>query len=116
MEQDYAQYPQEVAPLEPTEVEVNLAIFTNKDRDISSYQLLQLFYTGAFENTIGLMRAKNKVTGEEEQLIVGMTVNDNGEIDTYPLARVLTPSDVPLYLSPDGKGGWHGEVLDESAA
>jgi hypothetical protein len=99
-----------------TEVEVNLAIFTNKDRDISSYQLLQLFYNGAFENTIGLMRAKNKITGEDEQLLVGMSVNDNGLVDTWPLAKILTPDDVPRYLSPDGKGGWYGVEIDVCTA
>jgi hypothetical protein len=90
------------------EIEVNLAIFTNKDRDESCYQLLQLFYRGAFDNTLGIMRAKNKITDEDEQLLVGMTVNPNGQVDTWPLARILNPIEVGNYLSPDGKGGWYG--------
>lgn len=87
------------------EVEIVLSYFTNNPEDESAVQLLQLFYKGAMENSIGIMRALRADNGEEDLILVGIE-NKDGAILTYPLARVLTPDDANNYYSPDGKGGW----------
>lgn len=86
--------------------EILLTVFSNNLKDESAYQLLQLFYRGAVENSIGIMRALNNTTGQEELMLVGMEPNGKGGVDTYPLASIVTPEKVPMYFSPDGKGGW----------
>lgn len=88
------------------EMEILLSVFSNTLEDEAAYQLLQMFYKGAVENSIGMMRALNNETGETELLIVGVALAEGGGVNTYPLARVLEPQDVPKYFSPDGKGGW----------
>ena len=86
--------------------EVLLTVFSNILQDEAAYQLIQLFYRGALENSIGMMRALNNTTGQEELLLVGMEPNGRGGVDTYPLAAIVTPDKVSNYFSPDGKGGW----------
>lgn len=85
-------------------------IFAN-DRDRVWYlqQLLDLYYRGAFENSIGIMVAKKKGTEEEHTLIVGVAHDEKGITSTFPLARVLGPDEAFGYVGPDGEGGW----LDE---
>lgn len=89
------------------EQEVTLTVFTNTMQDEAAYQVLQMFYKGAVSNEIGMMRALNNDTHEEELLLVGMTINENGGIDTYPLARCLNHTELDKYFSPDGLGGWY---------
>jgi hypothetical protein len=90
----------------PKEQEVVLTVFTNVAQDEAAYQLLQLFYKGALANEIGLMRALNNETHEEELVLVGVERNESGGLDTYPLATVITPDKAGNYFSPDGHGGW----------
>jgi hypothetical protein len=74
-------------------------------------QLLNMFYSGCYENTVGIASMRNNTTGKEELVIVG--VEHVGELtNTYPLARILTADEVATYSAPDGKGGW----LDEEEA
>jgi hypothetical protein len=51
------------------------------------------------------MLAKNKDTGEEELVLVGVNVTPDGT-ETYPIAKILGPEDVSKFIAPDGKGGW----------
>ena len=91
----------------PQEQEVTLTVFSNILQDEAAYQVLQMFYKGAVAQEIGLMRALNNETHEEELLLVGMEVVEGGRIDAYPIAKVLVKEDVSKYFSPDGKGGWY---------
>lgn len=93
----------------PKEQEITLTVFSNTPADEAAYQVLQMFYKGAVVNNIGLMRAYNVETDQEELLLVGMEVTEEKGIDAYPLAKILVKEDVSKYLSPDGKGGWHGK-------
>ncbi len=88
------------------EMEIVLSVFSNDPKDEAAYQLLQMFYKGAVSNSIGMMRALNNETGETELLIVGVERAEGGGVNSYPLARVLNPQDVPKYFSPNGLGGW----------
>ena len=76
--------------------------------------MFKMYHTGAFQNTIGIMEAMNKTTGNEEVLIVGLTFSEkDGEktiAECYPLARILDKDEVDNYLSPDGRGGYWGEI------
>ena len=82
-------------------------MFTNhREQGFVLQQLLDMFYRGAFANTIGVGSFLNNETGEEELLIVGVQHGDNGITSTYPLARVLGPEEASNYVGPDGKGGW----------
>ena len=87
------------------EMEILLSVFSNNPMDEAAYQTLQLFYKGAVENSVGIMRALDGVTGETALILVGIEKDHSG-IKTYPLARVLTPDDANNYFSPDGTGGW----------
>jgi hypothetical protein len=76
-------------------------------------QLLEMYYKGAYTNTIGVMSALNTETDKEELLIVGVMHTPEGLTNTLPLARILDPDEVANYLGPDGKGGWlEGDVSD----
>ena len=90
----------------PREMEIILSVFSNNMQDEAAYQVLQLFYKGAVENSIGIMRALNNETGVEELVLVGVEVNPAGGVNTYPLARVFGPEDATKYFSPNGVGGW----------
>jgi hypothetical protein len=87
-------------------LDCNIVVLTN-DMTPQKVALMEMFYRGAFANTLGYMDALNEETGEVEQLIVGFDKNAvNGQVDTYPLARLLAPSEVAKYKAPDGKGGY----------
>lgn len=86
--------------------EVNLYVFSNNPRDEAAFQLLQLFYRGALENSIGLSRMKNTVTNTEELVLVGVDKDEEGKPRLFPLAVALNPTTVKPYVSPDGVGGW----------
>lgn len=89
-------------------------MFTNHPEQAPMIQgLLDMFYKGTYNNTIGIMSALNTETGKEELLIVGVEQLENGLTDTYPLARILGPGEHEIYRGPDGKGSWLGEDEDE---
>lgn len=92
------------------EQEILLTVFTNTPHDEAAYQVLQLFYKGAVENSVGMMRALNNATGDEELILVGLQARADGGIDSFPLAKVLTKDEVENYFSPDGRGGWFDPV------
>jgi hypothetical protein len=91
------------------EVDINLYVFSNDMKEEGTVNLLQMFYRGAHENTIGIMRAKNLETGEIESLLVGLDIPKPGSGEstrTYPLAKILPPDEALKYRSPDGVGGY----------
>lgn len=86
--------------------EIALTVFANEPKS-SDYDLLQMLYTGAFSNQLGLMMAQHKESGAIHKLIVGTEWNaDKQALDAYPLARILEPEDIAGYLAPDGKGNY----------
>jgi hypothetical protein len=81
--------------------------FTNQAKSDELDDILAMFYMGVYNNTIGIMQAYD-LNGEKEELIlVGVTLDEDGKPDCYPLAKVLRAEDVPNFLAPDGKGGFY---------
>ena len=80
-------------------------VFANDKDNPTVFGLLDMFYDGAFTNTLGIMIAKNITTNEEEAVLVGL-VKQDGEIAAYPIAKVLNKEASTEYLPPDGEGGW----------
>ncbi len=91
------------------EVEMIEYIFTNDETNPMPKQLLHLLYDSVFKNLVGIMHAKHKTTGEIHTVLVGLEGTDDGQVNTYPLARILTLEEQGEYLAPDGKGGYDGE-------
>jgi hypothetical protein len=86
-------------------MDVNIVVLTN-DMNPQKVAIMEMFYRGAFANTLGYMDAFNEETGETDALLVGMSKDENGNVETYPLAKLLKPEDVKIYKAPDGKGGY----------
>lgn len=80
--------------------------FTNKAESPFLDGLFTMFHHGAFTNTIGIMDAWNLDSQQEETLLVGITLDEDGKPDCYPLAKVLKAEEVSNYLAPNGKGGY----------
>ena len=80
-------------------------VFANDKDNPAPFGLLDMFYDGAFTNTLGIMIAKNVSTGEEEAVLVGL-VKEDGEIAAYPIAKILDRDASTGYLPPDGTGGY----------
>lgn len=93
-----------------------IAYMFSNDKDGADRLLsfLRMFYEGVYRNTVGIMEAKNKDTGELELVLVGIDHSDDGMTDTFPIAKILNANDAVRYLAPDSEGGWLGndELLE----
>lgn len=90
-------------PVEGTKF--NLNIFTNDKQNPFAIKQLEMIYQAMLASRIGLMHAKNVISGKVETLLVGIEYEDGG-INTFPLAKVLSEDDMNKYLPPDGEGGY----------
>lgn len=84
-------------------------IYTNDKANPSLLGLLNMFYEGAFNNTIGIMVVKNAETGNEETILVGLVPTDtpDGEyVSTIPIAKLMSKEESVILLAPDGEGGY----------
>lgn len=81
--------------------------FTNQTESSQMDNILAMFYQGTYDNQLGIMTAWNVETSQEEVLLVGVSLDENGKADCYPLARILSAEDAALYLAPDGLGGYY---------
>lgn len=88
--------------------EVVLYTFSNRSPAPELDQILYVFYTGVWNNKLGIMQAMNAETGQEELLLVGVEPVEGEEPNIYPLCTMLKAEDVVKYHAPDGKGGWKG--------
>lgn len=86
--------------------EMVLYKFSNKESTPYLDSLFAMFHHGAFTNSLGIMEAWNLDTEQEEILLVGVELDENGKPDCYPVAKVLRAEDISKYLSPNGKGGY----------
>lgn len=97
---------------EPEEHEEHQPIlfkFTNKEESPWLDSVLAMFYDGVFRNRIGIMDAWNLDTEQEETVLVGIELDEDGKPDCFPLAKLLRAEDVKNYLSPDGKGEFYDQ-------
>lgn len=86
--------------------ELVLYKFSNKVDSPYLDTLFGMFHHAAFNNSIGIMDAWNLETEQEETILVGVELDEDGKPDCYPLAKVLRAEDVSKYLAPNGKGGY----------
>lgn len=82
-------------------------VFANDKRNPAPFGLLDMFYAGVSTNTVGIMVAKDKVTGNEVPILVGLSKTEGDEQPSvFPLAVIIGELDTGRYLPPDGKGGY----------
>jgi hypothetical protein len=93
-------------PAVENEVELVEYVFTNDHTNPYPQQILHLLYDSVFKNLVGIMQAKHRTTGDVHTLLVGLEKAEEGSINTYPLARILSLEEQNEYLAPDGKGGF----------
>lgn len=74
--------------------------------EISKFDRLAMFYRGAFENNISYMDALDTETGEKVAILVGFDINEEGLIETFPLARILEKEDISRYKEIEGSKAW----------
>ena len=94
--------------------EFNSYIFSNNPSNPRLMSLLEMFYRGVLQNTVGIMEAKNKLSGEEVLLLVGLSQNDEGQTDTYPIARILGPEDAYDFAAPTGSGEFFDDTVENA--
>lgn len=82
--------------------------FTNDKANPAIRQLFHILHQSTFKNKLGIMHAKLKDKDEVHTLIVGVEVAEDGQVLTFPIAKILTEAEQNCYLAPDGKGGWLG--------
>jgi hypothetical protein len=88
-------------------------IFANDMSNPVLSGILNLFYSGVQSGTLGLMVAKNKNTGDETPVLVGIVENGGPDDGVYIVASVLGKEGSMDFLAPDGKGGYIGDTVDE---
>ena len=89
-------------------------VFSADTKNPFPSQLLHMFYEITASNKLGIMQAKHKDSGEVHAILVGVDKNEEGELVTYPLARLLEQKELDgVYLAPKGDGTFVGE--DEQA-
>lgn len=86
--------------------------FTNAESSPNMDSILAMFYTGVYDNRIGIMEAFNLETESEELILVGVELDENSKPICFPLCKILRAEDISKYLSPNGKGGYF-DMLDQ---
>lgn len=95
------------------EKEIMVHVATNNPGNLNHLaNVFEMFYRGAFDNTLGIMEALNSETGKEELVVVGIEPQADGSANLFPLAKILDMEEIVKYRSPDGKGNWLGEPTD----
>lgn len=89
----------------PDGLEMTEWVFMNEKENPSPRQLFHLLYKSVFLNKLGIMNALNTSDGRVYTLIVGVDQVD-GEVVTWPLAKLLTEYEQNLYKAPDGNGNF----------
>jgi hypothetical protein len=97
------------------EVELIEWIFSADVKNPFPAQLLHMFYEMVASNKLGIMQAKSTITGNVDNILVGVDRNDEGELVTYPLARLLNDKELGTYLAPKGDGTFVGDEEDVPA-
>lgn len=83
-------------------------VFSNQQpRDPECQTLLRMFVQGVYDNQIAIVRAYNNDIQDEEIILAGININDDGKPELYPICTVLKGSDVGKYFAPNGDGGFY---------
>lgn len=96
-----------VAAEQPEEMDTMIEwAFTNDKTNPAVRQIFHTLYQSVFSNTLGVMHALNTETDLIETLIVGLSRDEDGNIATWPIARVIPEAEQGKYKAPDGNGNW----------
>lgn len=90
----------------PDKLEMTEWIFAN-EMNPALIQMFHSLYEGVFKNRIGIAHCKEKGTDKTVTLIMGIG-HDGGNVQMFPLARILDEAEVNNYEAPDGEGGYVG--------
>lgn len=90
----------------PADTQFNLNVFTNDPTNPIAIKQLEMLYRAVLSSRVGLMHAKNTVTGKVETILVGLEKDPVEGLLTYPIARLLTEEDQNVYQPPDGHGNY----------
>lgn len=101
-------YIAEEAKADSNEVDYIEYVFSNQQpRDPECESLLRMFVHGVFNNQVAIVRAYNNEIQEEEIILAGVNVNEDGKPELYPICTVLKGTDVDKYFAPNGEGGFY---------
>ncbi len=88
--------------------EVLLNVLSNDPLD-GHYSKLAAFYQGAYDNSISLMEARDRETGEIKEVLVAYKFDpETKTIETLYLAEILSMTAQDKFQAPDYKGGFVG--------
>lgn len=79
-------------------------IYQNDHTNPAPAFLLDAYYRNTFANKLGVMLAMNVKTGQEELLLVGVEVDEDGNEGAFPLAKIMGPEAYETYAVPTGDG------------
>lgn len=104
-----------------TEVEMNMYVFSNIAHDAPAMSLIQMFYDGVLKNEVGIMRARVAGTEDTVLVLVGVSKDEDGSVNCYPLAKILDAEQATYLESPDGLGNYNvptytGDAVKEEEA
>lgn len=94
------------ATVSPDGITMEEWTFTNDKANPAIRHLFHMFYESAFRNKLGLMHARDKSDGKVKTIIVGVEVGEDGQVMTWPIAKVLTEEEQGNFEAPDGNGGY----------
>lgn len=89
-------------------------IYMNDQTNPAPAFLLDAYYRNTFANKVGVMVAKNVITGNEELILVGIEIGEDGSEGAFPLARVLGPEAYETYAIPTGAGYSDEQSADQA--
>lgn len=98
-------YPDLEEAQHPDGLEMTEWVFVNEKENPAPRHLFHLLYKSVFVNKLGIMNALNTADGRVYTLIVGVDEVD-GEVVTWPIAKLLTEYEQNLFKAPDGDGNY----------
>lgn len=87
-----------------TSKDMSVHVYSNELYNPVPYGLLDIMYHQTHENRLGIMVAKHAETGQLTTVLCFVGDKDDENVALYPIARLLTEEEVPMYLAPIGNG------------
>lgn len=81
-------------------------VFANDHSNPAPFSILDMIYQGVFTNTLGIMIAKHKDSGQEMPVLVGIAGVNGEDATLFPLAVAINQEAAAAFLAPDGVGGY----------
>lgn len=89
-------------------IEYTEYVFSNQQpHDPECQALLRMFVQGVMSNQVAIVRAYNNEIQDEEIILAGIAITEDGKPELYPICTVLKGEDVNKYFAPNGEGGFY---------